>query len=487
MAEERLYSRDILLILGASFFYFSCPMLVTPIITGFSGSLGASAALMGLIGGMMNLCSLFCRPFAGNLADKIDKSRLSIAGTWMMAAACLGYMLALDACVVAAFRVLHGVGFACCSVCMATWMSNLLPRDKIGSGMGLYGAMNALAMALAPALGIFTYRLFGYRAAFGVAMLFALVSSFTIMFIKKGGAPENRAKPADARRGGGFSFIYVKVVPAALIIMLFAIPYCYYKQGGFQCPPLLNDLIDGAIIGTPHLEIVNTVKAKVPVVLMDVPFSMDFVDVPMVNMLEQKLEKTRFTRVDADVIDRLIVKEEQKGEELPDDKRQMLTTVFNGQLPKLQKTEFHVETQPMGEANIQAGMSFYGEMPNMYNVVLNSDHKLVKQVLDDAESACCEQLAPINEELASMKLREDELHKAHEGKKDEEIPTAEKDELKDLDKKMNEKKQQKTDIIGTYAASNKIVHQLIDLALLQNGMLKGEALTNFVKRSIELI
>ena len=82
MAEERLYSRDILLILGASFFYFSCPMLVTPIITGFSGSLGASAALMGLIGGMMNLCSLFCRPFAGNLADKIDKSRLSIAGTW---------------------------------------------------------------------------------------------------------------------------------------------------------------------------------------------------------------------------------------------------------------------------------------------------------------------------------------------------------------------------------------------------------------------
>ena len=226
MAEERLYSRDILLILGASFFYFSCPMLVTPIITGFSGSLGASAALMGLIGGMMNLCSLFCRPFAGNLADKIDKSRLSIAGTWMMAAACLGYMLALDARVVAAFRVLHGVGFACCSVCMATWMSNLLPRDKIGSGMGLYGAMNALAMALAPALGIFTYRLFGYRAAFGVAMLFALVSSFTIMFIKKGGAPENRAKPADARRGGGFSFIYVKVVPAALIIMLFAIPYC---------------------------------------------------------------------------------------------------------------------------------------------------------------------------------------------------------------------------------------------------------------------
>ena len=97
-----------------------------------------------------------------------------------MAAACLGYMLALNPFIVTAARIIHGVGFACCSVCMATWMSNLLPRDKIGSGMGLYGAMNALAMALAPAIGIFTYRLFGYRAAFGVAMLCALTSSFII-------------------------------------------------------------------------------------------------------------------------------------------------------------------------------------------------------------------------------------------------------------------------------------------------------------------
>ena len=229
-------------------------------------------------------------------------------------------------------------------------------------------------------------------------------------------------------------------------------------------------------------------------------------DVPMVNMLEQKFEKSRFTRVDADVIDRLIVKEDQKGEELPEDKRQVLTTVFNGQLPKLQKTEFHVETQAMGEnaapiiitqseymrrmkemANIQPGMSFYGEMPNMFNLVLNTDHKLVKQVLNDAESACAEQLVPVEGEIATLKLRESELHKAHEGKKDEEIPTAEKDELKDIDKKLDDKKQEKNGIINAYAAGNKVVHQLIDLALLQNGMLKGEALTNFVKRSIELI
>ena len=224
-------------------------------------------------------------------------------------------------------------------------------------------------------------------------------------------------------------------------------------------------------------------------------------DVPMINKLEQKLEKSRFTRVDSDVIDRLIVKDEQKGEKLPQDKQEMLSTVFNGQLPKLNKTEFHVEVEPLGEtaapviitqseymrrmkdmASIQPGMSFYGEMPDMFSMVLNSDHKLVKQVLDDAESACAEKLVPVESEIAMLKLRETELHKAHEGKKDEEIPTTEKDELKDV-----EQKQQKDAIVNEYAASNKIVHQLIDLALLQNNMLKGEALNNFVKRSVELI
>lgn len=229
-------------------------------------------------------------------------------------------------------------------------------------------------------------------------------------------------------------------------------------------------------------------------------------DVPMINKLEQKLEKSRFTRVDSDVIDRLIVKDEQKGEKLPQDKQEILSTVFNGQLPKLNKTEFHVEVEPLGEtaapviitqseymrrmkdmASIQPGMSFYGEMPDMFSMVLNSDHKLVKQVLDDAESACAEKLVPVESEIAMLKLRETELHKAHEGKKDEEIPTTEKDELKDVEQKLTEQKQQKDAIVNEYATSNKIVHQLIDLALLQNNMLKGEALNNFVKRSVELI
>ena len=229
-------------------------------------------------------------------------------------------------------------------------------------------------------------------------------------------------------------------------------------------------------------------------------------DVPMINMLEQKFEKSHFTRVDSDIVDRLIVKEDQKGEELPHDKQEVLSSLFKGQMPKVKKTEFHVEAHALGEnnapivitqaeymrrmkdmASIQPGMSFYGEMPDMFNLVLNSDHRLIKQVLSDAETACAEKLVPVESEIAMLTLRRNELQKAQEGKKDEEIPTAEKDELSDVEKKIEAQKAEKENILNGYAAGNKVVHQLIDLALLQNNMLKGEALTNFVKRSVEMI
>ena len=229
-------------------------------------------------------------------------------------------------------------------------------------------------------------------------------------------------------------------------------------------------------------------------------------DVPMINMLEQKFEKSHFTRVDSDIVDRLIVKEDQKGEELPHDKQEVLSSLFKGQMPNVKKTEFHVEAHALGEnnapivitqaeymrrmkdmASIQPGMSFYGEMPDMFNLVLNSDHRLIKQVLSDAETACAEKLVPVESEIAMLTLRRNELQKAQEGKKDEEIPTAEKDELSDVEKKIEEQKTEKENILNGYAAGNKVVHQLIDLALLQNNMLKGEALTNFVKRSVEMI
>ena len=229
-------------------------------------------------------------------------------------------------------------------------------------------------------------------------------------------------------------------------------------------------------------------------------------DVAMVSMLEQKFEKSRFTRVDSDVIDRLIAKEERKDASLEVGQRDILSSVFRSQLPQMKKVEFNVETQSLGEtgtpimitqseymrrmkemANIQAGMSFYGEMPDMFNLVLNVDHKLVKQVLNDADNSCKAALEPIEAEMTSLNKRHDELHKAQEGTKADEIPQAEKDELSDVEKKLADEKTKKEAVLGEYAGGNKVIRQLIDLALLQNNMLKGEALTNFVKRSIELI
>ncbi len=229
-------------------------------------------------------------------------------------------------------------------------------------------------------------------------------------------------------------------------------------------------------------------------------------DVAMVSMLEQKFEKSRFTRVDSDVIDRLIAKEERKDASLEAGQCDILSSIFRSQLPQMKKVEFNVETQSLGEtgtpimitqseymrrmkemANIQAGMSFYGEMPDMFNLVLNVDHKLVKQVLNDADNSCKAALEPIEAEMTSLNKRHDELHKAQEGKKADEIPQAEKDELSDVEKKLADEKTKKEAVLGEYAGGNKVIRQLIDLALLQNNMLKGEALTNFVKRSIELI
>lgn len=229
-------------------------------------------------------------------------------------------------------------------------------------------------------------------------------------------------------------------------------------------------------------------------------------DVAMVSMLEQKFEKSRFTRVDSDVVDNLIVKEDKKGDALEANKQEALSAVFKSQLPKVDKTEFNVMTQALGEnsapvmitqseymrrmkemANIQAGMSFYGEMPDMFNLVLNSDHKLIKQVLSEEEIACAADIVPLQLSIDDATKQRDALQKKQEGKKGEDIPTSEKDELKDVNKKLDELKIKKEAVFAGYASKNKVVRQLIDLALLQNNMLKGEALNNFVKRSIELI
>lgn len=229
-------------------------------------------------------------------------------------------------------------------------------------------------------------------------------------------------------------------------------------------------------------------------------------DTPIVSMLERKFEKSRFTRVDADIIDRLIVKEDANKSELEAERSANLSAVFNHQMPKLDKTEFHVEAQSMGEnsmpiiitqseymrrmkdmAHIQPGMSFYGEMPDMYTLVLNTDHKLIKEVLEDSESATAEALKPIEAEIKGLHAREAVLRQQQEGKKADEIDQAQKNELEKCGTDITAEEKKKSDILNEYGKGNKKIHQLIDLALLQNGMLKGEALNNFVKRSIDLI
>ena len=229
-------------------------------------------------------------------------------------------------------------------------------------------------------------------------------------------------------------------------------------------------------------------------------------DTPMVSMLEQKLEKTRFSRVDADIVDRLIQKEEKKESELPKDEQNNIEQAFRSQLPKLEKTEFYVDVQALGEQTLpvlitqseymrrmkeaskfQAGMSFYAQMPDTFNLILNSDHPLIKHILEDEKNACSAELQPIESELKGLEARLAALRQNQKDKKTEEISQEEKNDVKNTEHSIEEQQTKKNGIIATYAANNKIVHQLIDLALLQNGMLKGAALDSFLKRSVDLI
>ena len=229
-------------------------------------------------------------------------------------------------------------------------------------------------------------------------------------------------------------------------------------------------------------------------------------DAPTVSMLEQKLEKSRFSRVDADIIDRLIVKDDVKKAELTDDERENLQQTFRSQLPRLDKTEFNVEVEAMGEqahpvmitqseymrrmkdmAKIQPGMGFYGEMADMYSLVLNTDNRLVKEVLEQSEAATAEALKPIEAELRGLNARKSVLQAEQDKKKYDEITDAERDDMNKCRQDIEAQEQKRRDVLAAYAQNNERVHQLIDLALLQNGLLSGEALTRFVKRSVDLL
>ena len=229
-------------------------------------------------------------------------------------------------------------------------------------------------------------------------------------------------------------------------------------------------------------------------------------DTPAVSMFEQKFEKSRFTRVDADIIERLIVKEDAPKQTLDADTADNLSQAFRSQMPSLEKTEFYVEVQALGEnaqpvlitqseymrrmkdiSRYQQGMSFYAEMPDTYSLVLNSDHPLIKKVLDDEKEKTEESLKPILSEIKGQEARLAALRQSQDKKKPEEITQEEKDDISNTQKVIDEQRSKKQQVIAEYAKGNDVLHQLIDLALLQNGMLKGAALDKFLKRSVDLI
>ena len=229
-------------------------------------------------------------------------------------------------------------------------------------------------------------------------------------------------------------------------------------------------------------------------------------DSHLVGMLEQKFEKSRFSRVDGDTIDRLIQKENEQRSSLNESESQNLSAVFHTQLPKIEKAEFHVDTTAMGEnalpilitqseymrrmkemSQLQGGMSFYGEMPDMYNMVLNADHPLIKKVVADITTSTESSLQPIEAELKGLQARRMAIEQTQSGRKAEDISQEERDELNKVNEDIAAQEDKKNAVLAEYAKNNQIVPQLIDLALLQNGLLKGEALNNFLKRSVDLI
>ncbi len=230
-------------------------------------------------------------------------------------------------------------------------------------------------------------------------------------------------------------------------------------------------------------------------------------DVHAISQLEQKFDKTRFVRVDSDVIDKIIQKDDAPKVELSDEQRDALVTIFESQIPTMEKTNFIVTFESLSPSSqpvfvtqnefmrrmkemsaLQGGMmSFYGEMPDSYNLVVNTAHPLVDKLLKSEEEVCTADVAPLSTENNELKAKRDKLKESHKGKKDEEIPAEEKEELSNIDKQIDELTDKKKAVYKAFASENKQVRQLIDLALLANNMLKGEALANFVKRSVELM
>lgn len=224
MTKPHFYNHNIILILAASFCYIASAMFINPLITGFSKGIGCTTLMAGVVAGAMNITSLFLRPLSGQLTDRYSKKLLASLGGICLLIATIGYMIASNTAWMMVFRIINGVGYVLCSVCMATWMASLLPREKLGSGMGIYGLMNALGIAIAPALSIALYQQFGYRKAFSAAVICSALMIILVQLVGDKGAPmvtKAERQPVQHKA----HLIQPKVFPLAMILMLFALPY----------------------------------------------------------------------------------------------------------------------------------------------------------------------------------------------------------------------------------------------------------------------
>ncbi len=225
-----------------------------------------------------------------------------------------------------------------------------------------------------------------------------------------------------------------------------------------------------------------------------------------IGMLEQKLEKSHFVRVDSDIIPNLIKKDDIRKSELNDDERRIFSQMFKSQIPTIEKTEFIVMFEAIGEneqpviitqnefmrrmkemQGMQPGMSFYGELPDSFNLIVNTDSKVIKSVLENAKNTLSSEVDPINHDMSEKNSQAEKLREQNKSKKEDEISITEREMLKELENEVAALKTKEDSIVDKYAASEPKLRQLIDLSLLANNMLKGEALNNFIKRSTSML
>ncbi|PJZ17266.1 MFS transporter [Lactobacillus crispatus] len=222
MAKRKsIYTKDVVLVMAASFFFMFSTMFVNPLINGYAKELGASSAFAGIIVGIMSLAAMFLRPVAGNLTDKFSKYRLSFIGGVLIFIGVMGYVLTPSSGWLLLFRLINGTGYVLCTVCMTTWLAFLVPRQHVGEAMGFYGLMNALAMALAPAVSINIYQKIGYRTSLVASAVSALLMIVAIQFVGDHALPKKRVRTQKK----SFKIIQFNVLPVAILTTLFAIPY----------------------------------------------------------------------------------------------------------------------------------------------------------------------------------------------------------------------------------------------------------------------